>query len=112
MNQTQTRSSPTRIYEPNIIHNPLTWFGIFTPQGWRIHRKRFGRAQPLSITLSGDGKTTLFPGALRDPSSAQVQRQDDLHLQDDPFTDGGIYPADPRVEYPIGRPRWAVSHTL
>ena len=81
MNQTQTRSSPTRIYEPNIIHNPLTWFGIFTPQGWRIHRKRFGRAQPLSITLSGDGKTTLFPGALRDPSSAQVQRQDDLHLQ-------------------------------
>ena len=103
---------PLRIYEPNIIHNPTTWMGIWTPHGWRVHAKRWGRAQRKTITLSGDGKTTFFPHALSDPDTGRVEWQDDLHLKDDPFTDAGIYPSDPRVEYPAGRPRWAVSHTL
>lgn len=108
----QTPPWPTRIYEPNIIHNPFTWMGIWTPHGWRVHKKRWGRAQRFTIALSGDGKTTFFPEALKDPQTGRVAWQDDLHLKDDPFTDGGIYPCDPRVEYPPGQPRWAVSHTL
>lgn len=86
--------------------------GVWTPNGWRIHKKRWGCAARTSIALSGDGRTAHFPGALRDPSLGRVTWGDDLHLEDDPFTDGGIYPCDPRIEYPIGRPRWAVSHTL
>ena len=101
-----------RIYEPNIIHNPLEWMGIWTPDGWRIHRKRWGRAERALVRLSGDGRTTHFPAALVDPVSERVAWADDLHVTDDPFTDGGIYPCDPRVEYPPGRPRWAVSHSL
>ena len=112
MTRLQPRPQPERIYEPNIIHNPFTWMGIWTPQGWRVNRKRFGKAQRLNVTLSGDGKTTFFPEALIDPDTRRIEWRDDLHLTDDPFTDGGIYPADPRVEYPSGRPRWAVSHTL
>ena len=112
MHITQPRMLPERIYEPNIIHNPRTWMGIWTPHGWRIHRKRFANAKRFTITLSGDGKTTFFPDALIDPASSVVGWQDDLHLHDDSFTDGGLYPADPRVEYPVGRPRWAISHTL
>jgi hypothetical protein len=104
--------SPQRLYEPNITLNPRTWMGIWTPQGWRMHRKRFGRAVLFTKLLSGDGKTTLFPEALLDPDTGRVEWQDDLHLSDDPFTDEGIYPADPRVEYPLNLPRWAVSHTL
>lgn len=103
---------PERIYEPNIIHNPRDWMGIWTPQGWRVHRKRFGKAVRKTVTLSGDGETTFFPGALLDPDTGRVEWQDDLHLHDDPFTDTGLYPCDPRVEYPAGRPRWAISHTL
>jgi len=106
------RPLPERIYEPNIIHNPFTWMGIWTPHGWRIHRKRWGTAERLTVSLSGDGRTTFFPDALRNPDTGRVEWQDDLHLKDDPFTDSGIYPCDPRVEYPVGRPRWAVSHTL
>jgi|GEM_PF-1831811 len=122
MTNVQRRPLPERIYEPNIIHNPLTWMGIWTPQGWRVHQKRFGCAKRVSIALSGDGKTTFFPHALINADSGQIEWQDDLHLKDDSFTDGGIYPADPRVEYPAGtnpshnpsqaRPRWAISHTL
>lgn len=112
MTRFQRRAIPERIYEPNIIHNPLTWMGIWTPHGWRVHRKRFGKARRVSVALSGDGKTTFFPEALLDPSKRKIEWQDDLHLTDDSFTDGGIYPADPRVEYPAGRPRWAISHTL
>jgi len=108
----QPQGLPLRIYEPNIIHNPFTWFGVWTPCGWRVHRKRFGRAQRLTVRLSGDGKTTFFPNALLDPVSQRVEWQDDLHQADDPFTDAGIYPCDPRIEYPPGTPRWAVSHTL
>ena len=103
---------PQRTYEPNIRHNPFTWMGIWTPHGWRVHRKRFGHAQRQTIRLSGDGQTTFFPGALRDPHTGRVEWADDLHLKHDPFTDGGIYPADPRVEHPPRLPRWAVSHTL
>lgn len=105
-------SQPLRIYEPNIIHNPIEWMGIWTPHGWRVHRKRFGKAIRKTIYLNGDGRTTFFPGVLRDPDTCKVAWQDDLHLEDDPYTDGGIYPCDPRVEYPIGQPRWQVSHTL
>lgn len=112
MNMIQPRATPERIYEHNIIHNPKTWMGIWTPHGWRVHKKRWGKARPVVKTLSGDGKTTFFPDALRDPKSGRVEWQDDLHLENDPFTDGGIYPSDPRVEYPAGRQRWAVSHTL
>jgi hypothetical protein len=101
-----------RIYEDNITHNPFTWMGIWTPHGWRVHKKRYGKAQVVSVSLSGDGSTTFFPEVLRDPSTGKVEWQDDLHLKNDPFTDTGHYPCDPRVEYPVGRPRWAVSHTL
>jgi hypothetical protein len=106
------RPLPRRIYEPNIVHNPFTWMGVWTPQGWRVHRKRFGKATRRTVHLSGDGKTTFFPGALCDPDTQKVQWQDDLHLNDDPFTDTGIFPCDPRVEYPPGQARWQVSHTL
>jgi len=101
-----------RTYEPNILSNPLTWFGVWTPGGWRVHRKRWGRGDRREIRLRGDGRTTFFPAALHIGAPAGATWDDDLHLDDDPFTDGGIYPADPRVEYPPGRPRWAVSHTL
>lgn len=109
---TSSQNGVERFYEPNIIHNPLTWMGIWTPQGWRVHRKRWGRAARFSIDLNGDGCTTFFPEVLRDSSVGRVAWGDDLHLADDEFTDGGIYPCDPRVEYPIRRQRWAVSHTV
>lgn len=103
---------PMRIYEPNIIHNPLKWFGVWTPQGWRVHEKRWGNAERVTVRLNGDGQNTFFPEILKNPQSGRVEWQDDLHLADDSFTDAGIYPCDPRVEYPPGQPRWAVSHTL
>ena len=112
MYRTQPRLQPERIYEPNIVHNPRTWMGIWTPHGWRVNPKRWGQAEQFSVRLSGDGKTTFFPEALIDSKTGTVGWLDDLHLKDDPFTDAGIYPSDPRVEYPVGRPRWAVSHTL
>ena len=112
MHNRQPVPLPTRIYEPTIIHNPLTWMGIWTPHGWRVHKKRWGQAERFTVKLSGDGHTTFFPEALLDPQSGFVGWQDDLHLENDPFCDTGIYPCDPRVEYPPGQPRWAVSHTL
>lgn len=112
MTQRRFTQLPERIYEPNIIHNPGTWMGIWTPQGWRVHRKRWGRARVVTKYLSGDGRTTFFPEALLDPNTGQVEWGDDLHLTDDRFTDRGIYPCDPRVEYPVGQARWSVSHTL
>ncbi len=105
-------SLPQRLFTPNIEHNPLHWMGIWTPQGWRVNPKRWGQAQCLTKWLSGDGRTTFFPEALRDPHTGRIGWADDLHVTDDPLTDGGIYPCDPRVEYPAGRPRWAISHTL
>ena len=103
---------PDRTYTDNIRHNPFTWMGIWTPHGWRVNPKRWGRAERFAVRLSGDGETTFFEGALRDPRTGRVAWMDDLHMRDDPFTDQGIYPCDPRVEYPVGQPRWAVSHTL
>lgn len=105
-------SLPERVYTDNIRHNPYTWMGIWTPHGWRANPMRWGRAERFTRRLSGDGATTFFEGALRDPQTSRVAWMDDLHLKDDPFTDRGIYPCDPRVEYPPGQPRWAVSHTL
>jgi len=110
--QPNHRPVPSRIYEPNIYHNPFEWMGIWTPQGWRVHKKRFGKAKRQTIYLSGNGKTTFFPRALCDPSTNRVEWQDDLHLEDDSFTDAGIFPCDPRVEYPTGQDRWRVSHSL
>jgi hypothetical protein len=104
--------SPARLFEANIVHNPRTWFGVWTPRGWRVHRKRWGKAQRLTRYLSGDGETTVFRGALIDRDSKRGAWQDDLHLESDSFSDAGIYPADPRVEYALDQPRWAVSHTL
>lgn len=104
--------NPERIYEPNIIHNPTNWMGIWTPHGWRIHKKRWGHAQTFTLFLSGDGRTTFFPEVFKDPNTGRVEWSDDLHVTDDSRTDGGIYPCDPRVEYPVGRARWAISHTL
>lgn len=112
MHLTQPRLTPERIYEPNIIHNPRTWMGIWTPHGWRVHPKRFAKAEGFTVKLSGDGKTTFFPEALLDPKTGKVGWQDDLHFEDELFTDHSLYAADPRVEYPAGRPRWAISHTL
>ena len=54
--------------------------------------------------LSGDGEKTTFP--LRYPI------MDRVHDRDDPFCDGGIFRSDPKVEYPHGTRRWAVSHTF
>lgn len=105
-------NTPVRHYEPNILRSPFEWMGIWTPDGWRTHRKRFGNAERVERFLSGDGKRTVFQAALCDPERGVVAWQDDLHLRHDPFTDRGIYPCDPRVEYPVGRQRWAVSHTL
>jgi hypothetical protein len=107
-------SQPRRWYEPNIVSNPLTHFGIWTPHGWRVHEKRFlGTAERFSLRLIADGVTTHFRGALRNPRTGRVAWRDDLHVRhDDPFTDAGIYPCDPRIESPAGTPRWAVSHTL
>jgi hypothetical protein len=102
----------TRFTEPNIIHNPMTWFGVWTPTGWAVHEKRWGKASRHRLLLSGDGKTTAFPQVLHDTATNRAAWDDDLHVEDDSFTDGGIYPCDPRVEYPPGRPRWAISHTL
>ncbi|HRJ73212.1 MAG TPA: hypothetical protein PLS03_13395 [Terrimicrobiaceae bacterium] len=106
------RSLPVVAYEPNILRNPFAWMGIWTPQGWRTHRKRFGRAQQERVFLRMNPGQTYFPGALRHPSTGQVEWMDDLHLTDDPHTDGGIYPCDPRVIDPAGAPRWSVSHSL
>jgi hypothetical protein len=91
-------------YESNIISNPITHYGTWTPEGWRIHRKQWMKTEPMEVLLSGDGHRTRF-----DLPSDFV---DDIHDKQDPYTDGGIYPAEPRVEYPLGRPRWAISHTF
>lgn len=55
-------------------------------------------------TLSGDGHTTTFE--LSTPIT------DHVHDLCDPFTDFGIDRSDPKIEYPPGRRRWALSHTF
>lgn len=92
-------------YEPNIIKNPRDYFGTWTPEGWKIHRIRFGATVTDTVALDGDGRTIDFEGLplVDEPCTHDIA---------DPSSDGGIYPAEPRVEYPPGRPRWAVSHTF
>jgi len=54
--------------------------------------------------ISGDGETTTF----------EMKHKFVDHVNDfaDPFSDCGIYLANPKMEYPIGRRRWAISHTF
>ena len=54
--------------------------------------------------LSGDGETTTF--------RPRTKFADLLHDRADPFTDFAIYHSDPKIEYPIGQRRWAISHTF
>jgi hypothetical protein len=54
--------------------------------------------------LSGDGKTRTFKLKHRFASR--------IHTPADPFSDLGVFCSGPKVEYPIGRQRWAHSHTF
>jgi len=54
--------------------------------------------------LSGDGETTTF--------KLKNKITDHIHNYGDPFCDFGIFLSNPKVEYPLGRRRWAVSHTF
>lgn len=92
-------------YDSNIWRNPRHFFGTWTPEGWRTHAIRREATVAVRLLLSGDGVTDEFPAI---PSNLA----EDLHSPDDETSDGGIYPSVPRVEYPPGRPRWAVSHTF
>ncbi len=69
-----------------------------------MHEKRWRKTEPVEVNFSGDGKRTRF--------ELPTDFVEDVHDKDDPHTDGGIYPSEPRVEYPVGRPRWAISHTF
>ncbi|MSR65049.1 MAG: hypothetical protein EXS18_04625 [Verrucomicrobiae bacterium] len=91
-------------YEPNILSNPRTHYGTWTPDGWRVHKKRWLTTKPVEVLLSGDGTRTRF--------GLPTVFLEDAHDVEDKFTDGGIYPSELRVEYPVGRPRWAISHTF
>jgi hypothetical protein len=54
--------------------------------------------------LSGDGRTTTF--------KLKTKISDHIHDLCDPFSDFGIFMSKPKIEYPIGRHRWANSHTF
>ena len=92
-------------FHPSISVNPREYFGLWTPQGWKTHRMRRLATRSESVTASGDGMTTVFSGFAENACAV-------VHDPDDPHSDGGIYPSGPRVEYPPGRARWAVSHTF
>ncbi|MAE63638.1 MAG: hypothetical protein CMJ18_05150 [Phycisphaeraceae bacterium] len=83
--------------------------GNCEPTATPEHRQRFEASlQSLPFpgvieTLSGDGETTTFRPKTRFASL--------VHDRADPFTDFAIYHSDPKIEYPIGRRRWAISHT-
>ena len=83
--------------------------GNCEPKATPQQRKQFVKAmQALPFpgvieTLSGDGETTTFRPKTRFASL--------VHDRADPFTDFAIYHSDPKIEYPIGRRRWAISHT-
>ena len=54
---------PTRFhYEENIISNPLTHFGTWTPEGWRVHKIRRGETALERKLFSGDRETKEFSG--------------------------------------------------
>ena len=54
--------------------------------------------------LSGDGRTTTF--------HLKNKITDHIHNFADPFSDFGIYLSNPKIEYPPGHRRWAISHTF
>lgn len=99
-----TSSSKDFWYEDTIISHPQTFFGVWTPEGWKTHRKIFAKTNPQWRTYSGDGATTRFAALPKDIANR-------VHDESDLATDGAIYPAEVRVEHPVGRPRWAISHT-
>lgn len=92
-------------YAANILRNPRNHFGTWTPKGWRTHVIRKGRTAARRIARSGDGKSVKFAGMPDDYAEC-------IHDAGDVACDGGIYPSTPRVEYPPGRPRWAISHSF
>jgi hypothetical protein len=55
-------------------------------------------------SLSGDGRTTTF--------TLKNKITDHIHNFADPFCDFGIFISNPKVEYPVGTRRWAISHTF
>jgi len=111
--------SKLRWYESNIISNPsLTkkpwYFGIHTIEGWRCHTAREIKAKRSELYFSGDGQKTVFtPDDVTKGDTLELNLADDIHLLDEnEFTDSGIYPTDPRIQYPVGTDRWAISHSL
>ena len=92
-------------YASDIRRNPRHFFGTWTPEGWRTHPIRVGATSADMVSFSGDGRATEFCGL---PAGFV----EDVHDATDASSDGGIYPSVPRVEYPSGHPRWAVSHTF
>lgn len=103
MNEAETDSGIE--YAPNILRNPRHFFGTWTPEGWRTHRISQAKTAAERVVFSGDGKRSEFAGLPDDVAEG-------VHDASDEASDGGIYPSVPRVEYPPGRPRWAVSHTF
>jgi hypothetical protein len=91
-------------YEDTIRSHPGTHFGVWTPEGWKTHKKILGETISHERGLQGDGVKTKFRAL---PSGVA----EGVHDESDLATDGAIYPAEVRIEYPLGRPRWAVSHT-
>ncbi len=96
---------PAFRFDSNIVRNPRDDFGTWTPQGWKTHPIKFAATTSRATSLRGDGRTITFSGLPLDDKPF-------VHDPSDPTGDHGIYPAEPRVEYPPGRPRWAVSHTF
>lgn len=54
--------------------------------------------------FSGDGHTRTF--------KAKHKLYDHIHDRADRYSDCGIFKSDPKLEYPLGRRRWANSHTF
>ncbi len=89
----------------NIELNPGQYYGTWTPEGWRTHRIQSALRRSATQLIDGDGRATRFQ-VLPDEFLETV------HDGNDPLTDGGIYPSDPKVEYPPGDQRWALSHSF
>jgi len=71
----------------------------------RIIKAWRGLAWPGPVEFfSGDGETTTF--------KPRNKITDHIHDFSDPFSDFGIFLSNPKVEYPVGRRRWADSHTF
>lgn len=81
----EARFTPEQAAEALAALRSLPWYG---------HVEHF----------SGDGETTVF-----EPKHRIV---DHVHDFADRFSDFGIFLSNPKVEYPLGRRRWANSHTF